>query len=169
MPTPLPAALATALLARTEACWQQAERYFACAFPRAAIRLDVRGRAAGLAYLDRWALRFNPTLYAANQTEFLAHVVPHEVAHLIVHALYRGRVPRARPHGPEWQAVMRQVFDCTPARTHTFSVPKRTMHTVNYHCACQTHALGIRRHNRIVRGEARYLCKQCQQPLVAAR
>jgi SprT protein len=35
-----------------------------------------------------------------------------------------------------------------------------------YACACQQHRLSVRRHNKVVRGEARYHCRRCRQPLM---
>ncbi|MGL5177893.1 MAG: SprT-like domain-containing protein, partial [Aeromonas veronii] len=110
-------------------------------------------------------------LYQANQQAFLDEVVPHEVAHLLVHALWgdgRGK-NRVLPHGKQWQSVMREVFGLEPRTTHSFDLAVLAQRTVPYRCHCQQHQLSIRRHNKVVRGEARYHCRRCKQPLERER
>ncbi|MGY3902218.1 SprT family zinc-dependent metalloprotease [Aeromonas lusitana] len=162
---PTPDAL---LAARVDACFSQAEARLGRAFPRPRIYLNMRGRAAGSARLQTWELRFNPALYQANQQAFMEEVVPHEVAHLLVYALWgegRGK-NRVLPHGRQWQSVMREVFNLEPRTTHSFDLAVLNQNTQPYACACQQHQLSIRRHNKVQRGEARYHCRRCRQPLV---
>lgn len=162
---PSPSALLTE---RVDACFSQAEARLGRSFPRPCIYLNMRGRAAGSARLQTWELRFNPALYEANQQAFMDEVVPHEVAHLLVYALWgegRGR-NRVLPHGRQWQSVMREVFGLAPNTTHSFDLAVLGERTQPYACACQQHRLSIRRHNKVMRGEARYHCRRCRQPLV---
>ena len=93
--TRLDPALIETLLARVEACFVQAETRLGRTFPRPQVHCNMRGRAAGSARLQTWELRFNPTLYQANQQAFLREVVPHEVAHLLVYALWERGAARA--------------------------------------------------------------------------
>lgn len=112
----LDASLLQLLHQRVDACFVQAEARLGRSFPRPQIHCNMRGRAAGSARLQTWELRFNPALYEANQQAFLAEVVPHEVAHLLVYALWgegRGK-SRAPPHGRQWQSVMRELFALAP-------------------------------------------------------
>ena len=164
----LDASLLQLLHQRVDACFVQAEARLGRSFPRPQIHCNMRGRAAGSARLQTWELRFNPALYEANQQAFLAEVVPHEVAHLLVYALWgegRGK-SRVLPHGRQWQSVMREVFALAPNTTHSFDLAVLAQRTHAYACACQQHQLSVRRHNKVVRGEARYHCRRCRQPLV---
>ncbi|HDX9011743.1 TPA: SprT-like domain-containing protein, partial [Aeromonas dhakensis] len=114
--TRLDPALHEQLLTRVDACFVQAEARLGRSFPRPQVHCNMRGRAAGSARLQTWELRFNPALYQANQQAFLAEVVPHEVAHLLVYALWgegRGK-SRVLPHGRQWQSVMRELFGLEP-------------------------------------------------------
>lgn len=126
------------------------------------IRYNQRGKIAGSARLQLNEVRLNPTLLLQNQQEFLHQVIPHEVCHLAVYQLY-GRV---RPHGPEWQQMMRQVFKLAPHVTHKMDVTDVAGKTFSYQCGCKQHQLSIRRHNKVLKG-TRYLCRGCGQSLVA--
>lgn len=155
------------LTERVHLCFSQAEQKLGRAFPRPQIHCNMRGRAAGAARLQTWELRFNPALFAANYQAFLDEVVPHEVAHLLVHALWgagRGKA-RVLPHGRQWQSVMREVFNLEPSTTHSFDLAVLAQPSVTYACACQQHQLSIRRHNKVARGEANYHCRRCKQVL----
>lgn len=138
----------------------QAQAHFQQSFPMPQVNYAVKGKKAGVAYLQENEIRLNPVLLAENGVAFIAQVVPHELAHLLVYQLF-GRV---QPHGKEWKFVMESVLG-VPAETYhcfdTASVEKQFL----YECACQTHALSIRRHNAILRGQRTYLCKHCKQPL----
>lgn len=155
------------LFERVESCFLLAEHYFGRPFARPMVNFNLRGRAAGVAYLTRNELRFNAALYRANETAFLAEVVPHEIAHLLVHHLWGENAGRApiRPHGPQWQQVMMQVFAVAPRRTHSFDISVLAQNHYPYHCACSSYSLSVRRHNKILRGQARYHCRRCQQEL----
>ncbi|MGL5286794.1 MAG: SprT family zinc-dependent metalloprotease [Aeromonas sp.] len=158
----------TLMTERVDACLTLAEQKLGRTFPRPRIRCDLRGRAAGTARLQSWELRFNPTLFAANQAAFLNEVVPHEVAHLLVYALWgSGRgARRVLPHGSQWQSVMREVFGLAPKVTHNFNLAPLAERTFPYRCACREHALSVRRHNKVRRGEARYHCRVCRSELL---
>ncbi|MBL1378204.1 SprT family zinc-dependent metalloprotease [Zobellella iuensis] len=129
-------------------------------FPPPRVRFDQRGRIAGSAWLERGELRFNPVLLADNAADFLTEIVPHEVAHLVVFH----RFGKVRPHGAEWQAVMREVFGLEPRTRHRLNTAK-VAPTFSYDCGCRLHQLSLRRHNSILRGKQRYLCMHCGQLL----
>ncbi len=52
-------------------------------------------------------------------------------------------------------------------RTHRFELASVRQNTFPYRCRCQQHQLTVRRHNRVVRGEATYRCVRCGDLLVA--
>ncbi len=134
-----------------------AARYFKREFNHPKITLDQRGKCAGTARLRDWHIRLNPVLLQDNQAEFENEVIPHEIAHLVVHAIW-GRV---RPHGAEWRKVMWEVFSITPRTTHKMDVTKVQGAVYAYHCDCQQHQLSVRRHRAILRGDRQYCCRRC--------
>ena len=97
------------------------------------------------------------------QQAFIDEVVPHELAHLLVWKHF-GRVA---PHGKEWKWMMEAVLGVPARRTHQFELESVRRNTFPYRCQCQQHQLTVRRHNRVVRGEATYRCVKCGEPLVA--
>ncbi|WP_078751004.1 SprT family zinc-dependent metalloprotease [Enterovibrio nigricans] len=146
---------------RVSECIAIANQQLGCDMPVPAIRFDIRGKTAGMALLQRWVLRFNPVLLEENSDAFFREVVPHEVAHLIVFA----RFGKVKPHGKEWQAVMLRVFGIQPQTTHSFDVSSVEGKTFTYQCACDHMQLSVRRHNKVQRQQAQYICRRCKHPL----
>jgi len=152
----------------TETFICRAEQLYKRRFERISVEFDLSGRAAGMFKVygsKRW-IRYNPWIFAKYYEENLSDTVPHEVAHYIVHEVYgRGRV---RPHGEQWQDLM----DCFGASGEvTFDldltgVPQRRQRTHSYRCACRTHDVSSTRHNRVLKGKGRYLCRYCDGQLV---
>ena len=139
----------------------EAECFFDRAFERPTYLFNQRGKAAGTAHLQRNIIKINPILFINNREEFFQQVIAHEVAHLITFQLY-GRV---RPHGKEWQQVMTKVFKRPALTTHQLDTKDVAGKEFTYRCACTTHQLTIRRHNKVLKGN-RYLCKNCRSELV---
>ncbi|MFQ6370766.1 SprT family zinc-dependent metalloprotease [Shewanella sp. YIC-542] len=147
------------LLDTVEQCYQRAEQQLQRRFPRPTVTFKLRGKAAGTAHLHLNALRFQPVLLEENPDAFMQEVVPHEICHLLCHQLY-GKV---RPHGLQWQGLMQQIYHLPGHTTHRFDVSSVTPKGVPYHCACGEVELSIRRHNKVLRGQARYRCRRCGQ------
>ncbi|MFC3606204.1 SprT family zinc-dependent metalloprotease [Stutzerimonas tarimensis] len=152
------------LLHRVEACYVQAEAFLKRPFSRPEVRLDLRGQKAGIAYLQRNLLRFNLKLYQENSEHFLRQTVAHEVAHLVAHQLFGERI---RPHGQEWQRIMRGVYGLTPERCHNYPIERRPRRQFLYLCQCpdQEFAFSAQRHALVLKGR-RYLCKRCRATLM---
>ena len=94
--------------AKTKECFKIAEKHFKVKFEMPEIRYNVKSTTAGLAYHQKWLIRYNLILMVENEEHFLKHTVPHEVAHLInrkVNKVPEGK-KRLMPHGKEWKEVM---------------------------------------------------------------
>ncbi|MDP8161706.1 SprT family zinc-dependent metalloprotease [Pasteurella skyensis] len=137
-----------------------ANTYFEKEFITPQVNYKVRGAKAGVAYLERNEIRFNPILLQENSDEFIKNVVPHELAHIIVYQQF-GKV---KPHGKEWQGVMEQVFGIPAETCHQFELDS-VRQTFQYKCACQIHLLTIKRHNAIQQKGRSYICRKCKHKL----
>ncbi|MFP4061806.1 MAG: SprT-like domain-containing protein [Halochromatium sp.] len=136
------------------------------AAPSVEIRFDLRGQTAGQVRMrtDGPArIRYNLALLEREGVAFLEHTVPHEVAHVLAYWRHGARI---RPHGPEWQRIMRQL-GAEPTRCHDYDIgglQARQLQYFDYHCGCMTHRLSSIRHNKVAKGQ-RYLCKRCGEAL----
>ncbi|WP_040975761.1 SprT family zinc-dependent metalloprotease [Necropsobacter massiliensis] len=146
---------------KLHACLQLAEQHFERAFPPPTVNYRLRGVKAGVAYPAQNEIRLNRTLLLENPQAFIAQVVPHELAHLIVYQVF-GRV---KPHGTQWRALMTELFQLPAETCHRFNVANVQGKTFIYQCACRQHQLSVRRHNKIQRKSAVYFCRKCHQPL----
>lgn len=140
-------------------------------FPDIPVHFDLRGRTSGM-YVVRGNLigkerriRFNPAIFARHFDESCANTIPHEVAHHICYELH-GR--KTRPHGKEWRAIM-HAFGLPAQATCKLDlsdIPQKQLKRFDYACDCGEHQLTSIRHNRIKRGQSRYICPKCRQPLI---
>lgn len=131
--------------------------------PAPGVWFDLKGASAGQAHLGRGGLRFNPVLLRENRAIFFAEVIPHELAHWLVFHLQDG--PRLKPHGREWQAVMRELFALVPRVTHRLDVSRARPAPYRYRCRCGDHHFTPQRHAQRQKGR-RYRCRQCADTLV---
>lgn len=153
------------LEAQVLACLARARRLFPeMRMPSVSCRL--KGRTAGTADSARQRLRFNWQLLCENRQHFLGQTVPHEVAHWVVmEVVERGGRQRVKPHGPEWQQVMTNLYGVAPDVTHRMDVSAASPMPWAYGCACDApHYLSTRRHANAQRGR-RYRCRRCGQEL----
>ena len=93
----------------TERCLHRAGELCGRDFAPIPVTFDLSGRSAGMYRVRRGrrSIRYNPYLFAKYFEENVAVTVPHEVAHYVTDVLYG--LHRVRPHGAEWQAVMRSL------------------------------------------------------------
>lgn len=156
----LSAKLKNRIAEKVQECMIRAERYFQIKLNMPTYNFRQRGRSAGTAYLQRNEMRFNLFMLTQDTERFIEEVVPHEVAHIVVHQVFGSKV---RPHGKEWVAVMEHIFNVEASRTHDFEVPK-AKNLFEYRCQCRTHEFTAHRHGRVKRG-SQYLCRQCGSQL----
>lgn len=145
-------------------CIEHASAYLNQHFALPKVTFNQRGKIAGTARLHSNEIRINPILLTDNLEEFLTEVIPHEVCHLLAYQLY-GRV---KPHGKEWQALMMKLFELTPHTYHKMDVTKVRGKHFAYLCKCGPTTLSIRRHNKVLRGQQQYICRQCRTTLTAS-
>jgi SprT protein len=152
--------------ARTLAFLERARQLTGHALPCPAIRFDLRGRSAGQVRIARdgtCTIRYNARLLERHPEDFLHTTVAHEVAHYAAYARYGRNI---RPHGPQWQDIMR-ALGADPSRCHDYDtegLDARRLRRHVYHCACGEHLLTSIRHNRVRRG-TRYFCRRCGEAL----
>ena len=137
-----------------------ANEFFNKEFTIPVMSFELRGKKAGVAYLQQNEIRLNSVLLVENGAAFIQQVVPHELAHLLVYQQF-GRV---QPHGKEWKMMMEQVLGVPAHIYHKFSTAS-VAKQFSYQCGCQTHLLSVRRHNAIQRNQRSYICRNCNQPL----
>ena len=105
-------------------CFKIAEKKYKTQFEMPEVRYDIKSWTGGLAYHQRWLLRFNLILLIENEKHYIENVVPHEVAHLINRRVNKvpPRKKRLMPHGKEWKDVMallnvpadvKHTYDCS--------------------------------------------------------
>jgi SprT protein len=148
---------------------EQARQHYNISLPDAGIDYSLRGRCAAQARVDRNGqtfLRINLQLLSENLDDYLKQTVPHEIAHLVVNWQHRHKRQRPRPHGKEWQGVMRHCYSLEPIRCHNYrTTPARVVpRNALYRCNCREHHLTRIMHNKISRS-SRALCKACHAPL----
>lgn len=154
---------------------QTANDYFGKTLAVPDIRFDLRGKSAGQARFEYQrtyglkkktnpVIRFNRVLMEENPQAFIHDVAPHETAHVIANQLFGRKI---KPHGQEWQMIMRSVLKKEPSVTHQFDVSRASPKPHIYSCECVdiTHSLSSIRHNRIQRKQSSYLCRKCNSTL----
>lgn len=126
------------------------------------ISFDLVGATAGKAFQERRHVQLNAVLLQENLEEFEAQVIPHELAHLLVHHLYGF----SGGHGDEWKHTMRRL-GLSPERTHKMDVSNsRTVARVKgYICGCGPHEVSVTLHNKLQRRGAKATCNKCRKVL----
>lgn len=159
--TAIPCLLKRQVLICVRQCLDCAKQKLEQSFKKPDIIIRKKGTIAGTAHLQTWTITLNAQLLLDYQDDFIREIVPHELAHLFVYALY-GKV---KPHGKEWQWMMKTILGLPAKRTHQFTNTKLQQIRFQYHCDCQVHSLTSIRHARIIRNQTIYRCVRCQQKL----
>jgi SprT protein len=164
---PIDAGRRQAVRQATDSCLHRAGEICRRVFAPIPVSFDLCGRSAGMYRVrhGRRVIRYNPYIFAKYFEDNLAITVPHEVAHYVTDVLYG--LHRVRPHGVEWQAIMRSL-GVEPRACGDYDlagVPVRRQRRFTYTCGCATHRLTTQRHNKVDRGETLYRCRRCGGPL----
>lgn len=93
--------------------------------PKPTVSYDLCGTTAGQAFIHKNYIKINAVLLVENVDEMLNRTVPHELAHLATQSIYpeahrRGFASKRRPHGAEWQSIMR-VLGADASRCHSYN------------------------------------------------
>jgi SprT protein len=80
------------------------------------IFFNIKGRAAGKAYLEKWIIKFNNNYIDNNLDNFLNDTVPHEIAHLIAWKLYKNT-----GHKTTWKKIMKDLNCKNINRCHNYN------------------------------------------------
>lgn len=140
-----------------------AQKYFSARYSTPSVALNQYGKIAGSAHLQKNLIKLNKKLFIQNHQAFISQVIPHEVAHILCYQQH-GRV---KPHGSEWQCIMREVFGVLPEVRHNFDVNNIGMKEFAYQCDCSKLMLSAIRHNKVRRGVQQYRCQKCLSVLQA--
>ena len=120
------------------------------------ISFKLKGRRAGYVMPSSFKLALNNELLHIYGDEFINDTPGHEAAHLIAYQVYGYMI---EPHGKEWKKVMTDICGQNPSRCHNFEVKTRN----EYICKCdKTIYISTTKHNRILRGNARFYCTTCK-------
>ncbi len=142
-----------------------AESTYKRKFKTPTIEYTVKGVVAGYADYLTWTVNLN-LFYLLNEHEnMIEDTIPHEIAHLIAFRVY-GRI---KPHGWQWQSVMRS-FGLDPVRCHEYEDKDvrtgiRRTRQFTYTCLCsQPVTCGLNVHNKIQKGR-NHFCRKCRSKM----
>lgn len=157
------------VIQQTEQLLRMLEKKYDCQLPSIPQKFDLKGRASGMYVVrnhERY-FRYNPYLFAKYFEDALLSTIPHEVAHYVTDVLYG--LQNIRPHGVEWQSVMRDlgVEPRATGRYDMTGIPVRRQQRFSYSCGCMNHQVSSSRHNKIRRGRMNYFCRKCGGPIVS--
>ncbi len=177
--TPVPKVLQDRVLAVLRDCLKKAEAHFNREIKMPTIRYDLRGTTGGQACSRDWSVRFNSVLLIENTEKYLATTVPHEMAHLVDHAIYdslsgrrfvysnSGGYRRAKRsvHGDTWIRIMWLFGVANPTRCHNYDVTNarvKEKQKFEYRCShCNAQVMvGPKIHTKLQHG-AGYFHRPC--------
>jgi SprT protein len=138
-------ATANELVARArEVLEEAARRYGRPDLLRTEVRLNLRGKAAGKAWLDGSAVAFNLKALEKAPEHVMTQTVPHEVAHLVAAKL------GDTGHGEVWKRVAREL-GCRGDRCHSIGLPSARRVRKWFYQAADGSEIGLsRKHHELV-------------------
>ena len=159
------------VITETQRYIDKASQLFEQNFPKIEVLFDLKGRSAGMYRIRRRGsqqqrhIRYNPWLFAKYFNDSFCNTIPHEVSHYIADLLYG--MNNIRPHGKEWKMIMGhfEVLPTVRANYDLSGTPQRNTRHYPYQCQCRDVQLTAHRHNKIIRGQQRYFCRDCHQEL----
>ena len=131
-------------------------------------------RCAGKAYLQRKLIRLSNPIWALAGDEANEDTIVHETCHILVYWEWanrtRGRLWSAdsppRPHGPEWQQLMRKC-GYEPKRCHNIDTsalrPKRKRY--RFDCGCKEGHLVSRQLVAKIGAGKQCVCRLCRKQI----
>ena len=136
-------------------------------------RIEVRWNArftskmgsASYRHLEqRHTLQFSVPLWPRAEPGERRKTVIHETCHIVAYYEAFSVGKKIKPHGPEWQALMRRC-GIEPERTHSVSNKGlSTRRRVEITCSCQTFSVTPYVAGRMAAG-ATYRCRRCKEDL----
>lgn len=135
-----------------------AREQFGIAIPDIQVLVNLRGRAAGMAYLSRGLIRINPDITGDEECRATCW---HEVAHFVAWIRFR-----CRDHSAAWQRVMTEM-GFPPTRCHNMDLPPaRTVARSVWKCPCgKSYNLTSIKVNQLKKDPRRWVCSTCHRTL----
>jgi len=150
----------------TEKTLTKANKVFGREFKSIEIRFDIRGRCAGMYCVDRNGskyFRYNMDIAEKNGKDVFNTTIIHEICHYIANSIYKTYI---RPHGKEWQTIMRSMGIVDPKTCHKMKcAPARKVARVPFKCNCTTHMITLNMRTKMRNGQRR-ICNKCKTRLV---
>lgn len=115
-----------------------------------------------------WArkIEINQNLGTMVGLEGMKQTLAHEFAHCVQRQQEEKHFVRTKPHGIEWQRIMR-ALGFEHDRTHKLfdeykiEAPRSRQRRWEWKCSCMTHQIATVTHNRMMRGEQQRKCINC--------
>lgn len=161
------------VVAKLKSSIAKCEAHYGRTFKMPTILYTKRGTTAGTANYRKYEVNFNPVLLMENLEDFIARTVPHEMAHLVDHALHpqnfessftitqSGRYKRTKRdvHGATFKAIM-HVMGADGSRCHSYDtsnarVKQKTLHEWVCNDCGATMTLGPKRNKKMMQAGVR--------------
>ena len=128
------------------------------------VTFNVKGSDGGQAFVESNRIELNMVLFRENFDYLIDQVIPHEICHVWTVQLSLG----GKPHGREWQSLMRRM-GVPPIPCHNMNVEAAVSKTghFSYRCLCNTgNMVSLEMHRRIQSEPEVYRCDRCDQQFV---